>query len=443
MTSAGYWPSSWPVECGDNHRSKAAAGPGFGLGPTDRLVTTTRHTGRWPVMFVQRDRDELYLVGTSLGAAQDPVGWVERVDPETLAPIERSGDLPAGGHEWCGSISVHRNGDLYAVNGSYLHRLDPDCRVVAERRLPVDQAHNGLQILDDGSIVTKDIRVSGQPSTLTVLDPDLEILATATVPEPSMGRLAVDATGAIHLPGTTRIFRYRWDGDALAIDDTWQPTYRTPDRGGLAWDPTIAGDRIWFHDNGNIDAVEQRFADRAPAGQQGADPTGAGTGAGQGAGNGVAAGWDEPVRLIGIDLERAEDQRTILATELPAGWVIAPPLVTAGIAVTWDTGNTGLAAFDISPKGGGEMLWFQPFRSSMQPVLFPDSGELVTNDFRYLDDGSTSDDLVVIDVATGRMKARAATGAVRYNGMFLTPGWRRDLYYCSFETVARVEARSL
>jgi len=436
MTSAGYWPSSWPVECGDNHRSKAAAGPGFGLGPTDRLVTTTRHTGRWPVMFVQRDRDELYLSGTSLGGGQ-PLGWVERVDPETLAPIERSGDLPAGGHEWCGSISVHRNGDLYTVNGSYLHRLGPDCQVVAERRLPIDQAHNGLLILDDGSIVTKDIRVGGQPSTLTVLDQDLEIIATATVPEPSMGRLAVEPSGAIHLPGTTRIFRYRWDGDALTIDGAWQPTYRTPDRGGLAWDPTIADGRVWFHDNGNIDAVEQRFADPATAGNDAGSHNDAGSQTNQ------ATSWDEPVRLVGIDLERADDQRTILATELPAGWVIAPPLVAAGIAVTWDTGNTGLAAFDISPGAGGEMLWFQPFRSSMQPVLFPESGELVTNDFRYLDDGSTSDDLVVIDVATGRMKARAATGAVRYNGMFLTPGWRRDLYYCSFETVARIEARSL
>ncbi len=305
---------------------------------------------------------------------------------------------------------------------------------MAERRLPIDQAHNGLLILDDGSIATKDIRIEGQPSTLTILDPDLEIIATATVPEPSMGRLAVDGSGAIHLPGTTRIFRYRWDGEALTIDDAWQPTYRTPDRGGLAWDPTITDGRIWFHDNGNIDAVERRFADPG---------TTAGNGAGAGSPADAATSWDEPVRLLGIDLERADDQRTILATELPAGWVIAPPLVAAGIAVTWDTGNTGLAAFDISPGAGGEMLWFQPFRSSMQPVLFPESGELVTNDFRYLDDGSTSDDLVVIDVATGRMKARVGTGAVRYNGMFLTPGWRRDLYYCSFETVARIQARSL
>ncbi len=341
MTSAGYWPSSWPVECGDNHRSKAAAGTGFGLGPTDRLVTTTRHTGRWPVMFVQRDRDELYLAGTSLDTGQDPAGWVERVDPETLAPIERSGDLPAGGHEWCGSISVHRNGDLYTVNGSYLHRLSPDCTVVAERQLPTDQAHNGLLILDDGSIVTKDIRLGGQPSTLTVLDPDLEIVATATVPEPSMGRLAVDPSGAIHLPGTTRIFRYRWDGKALIIDDDWQPTYRTPDRGGLAWDPTIADGRIWIHDNGNIDAVEQRFADPGTTGTNGAGDEPRADG--QSPMN-TGTSWDEPVRLLGIDLERADDQRTIRATELPAGWVIAPPLVAAGIAVTWDTGNTGLAA---------------------------------------------------------------------------------------------------
>lgn len=446
----GYWGSDWPVECGGNHRPKTAPGPGLGLRATDRLVATTRRTGRWPVMFVRRDPGELFLAGTSLGDGDAAAGWVERVDPLTLAPVASSGDLPAGDHEWCGSVAVHANGDLYVVNGSYVHRLDPDCRVVAECPLPVDHAHNGLLILGDGSLATKDLRLGAEPSTLTILDPDLEILATERLPEASMGRLAAvpaadrPATDDLYVPGSTRLFRYRWDGATLAADPDWQPSYRPADRGGLAWDTTIADGRVWFHDNGDTPGVRHRFA-ASPTPRTPPEPPSE-PGPGQ-VSTGPTPDWDEPIRLIGIADDDPTDTIEVRPTELPAGWAIAPPLVANGIAVSWDTGNTGLAAFDVSPGPGGEvraeMLWFQPFRSSMQPLLYPATGELVTNDFRFLEDGRTSDDLVVIDLATGRMKARVGTGATRYNGMFLTPGWGRDLYYCSFETVARIEVESL
>ncbi|MEM9566319.1 MAG: hypothetical protein AAGA93_27105 [Actinomycetota bacterium] len=441
----GYWPCGWPVECGGNHRPKTALGRGLGVRPTDRLVATTRHTGRWPVMFVRRDPGELYLCGNTLGDGATAASWVERVDPTTLAPLDRSGDLPTGDHEWCGSIAVHANGDLYMVSGSHLHRLDRRCAVVRSLALPVDHAHNGLLVLGDGSIVTKDLRLGPDPSTVTVLDPDLEVLTSVTLPEPSMGRIAAVPSDRgtyrsggedLYLPGATRVFRLRWDGRSLELDDDWQPTYRDTDRGGLAWDSTIADGRLWLHDNGNTPGVELRFStsptQRFPLGPVAEPP---------------APAWTEPVRLIGIPIADPGEQFVIRPTELPGGWVIAPPLVSGGIAVAWDTGNTGLAAFDVSPgpdgEVRGEMLWFQPFRSSMQPLLYPDTGELVTNDFRYLENGTTSDDLVVLDLATGRMKARVATGATRPNGMFLTPGVNRDLYYCTFETVARVRVESL
>jgi hypothetical protein len=425
MTPGGYWPSDWPTECGDNHRAKAAPGPGLDLAPTDRLVVTTRHPGRWPVTFVKRDVGQLYLHGTTVGSGADSAGWVERVDPVTLAPQVRSGDLPTGGHEWGGSVAAHANGDLYTVNGSRIHRLDQDCRVMAERALPVDRPHAGLQILADGSIVTKDHRLDGGTSTLTVLDPDLEVLTTAPLPEASAGRLATTPRGGgsprpgerveetIYVAGLTRVFRYHWDGTSLSEDPLWRPAYRTAGRGGPAWDPTLADGWLWLMDNGNANGPEP---------------------------------WPEPVRLIGLDTGDAAGEagmRVIVPTELPGGWVIASPLVHNGVAVAWDTANTGLVAFDVSPGARNEMLWYQPFRSSMQPLLFPATGELVVNDFRHLEDGSTSDDLVVLDLATGRMKARVATGAIRYSGMFLTPGWNRDLYYCTFGTVARVRAESL
>ena len=133
---------------------------------------------------------------------------------------------------WCGAIAAHANGSLYNVNGSFLHRVSSDCEVLIEQKLPVDQAHNGLLIMGDGSIVTKDLQLeNGGPSTLTRLDPKtLELVHDPVqLPEPSMGRIASDVTyqgEAIYIPGTTRVFRLWVEPDGLRLDEDWQPIYR-------------------------------------------------------------------------------------------------------------------------------------------------------------------------------------------------------------------------
>jgi hypothetical protein len=70
----------------------------------------------------------------------------------------------------------------------------------------------------------------------------------------------------------------------------------------------------------------------------------------------------------------------------------------------------------------------------MQPLVFPDSRELVINDFT----DAGIDDLIVIDLETGEIKSRVATGATLANGMLLTAGDDRDVYYCTTGTLARV-----
>jgi hypothetical protein len=71
----------------------------------------------------------------------------------------------------------------------------------------------------------------------------------------------------------------------------------------------------------------------------------------------------------------------------------------------------------------------------MQPVVFPDSAELVINDFTA--DGS--DDLIVVDLRTGELLDRVATGSRIANGMFLSAGGQRDVLYCTTTTLARVQ----
>ena len=124
------------------------------------------------------------------------------------------------------------NGDIYKVNGCYMNRSDTDCQVVTECRLPVDQAHNGLLILSDGTIVTKDLRLAGQgPSTATRLSSNgLEVIGEPLqLPEGSIGQIASDLTDNgefIYIPGIERVWRIPVEPDLMSIDLGWSPLYR-------------------------------------------------------------------------------------------------------------------------------------------------------------------------------------------------------------------------
>ena len=148
------------------------------------------------------------------------------------------------------------------VNGNYLHSLSPDCEVVREAKLPVDQAHNGLIVLSDGTIVTKDLRLENQgQSTISRLDPDtLELLHKPLIlPEGSMGRIASDRTENgefIYVPGIEKVWRIAVEPDELKLDETWCPRYRRIGGSqGLSWDGCLSEDYLWLMDNGDIDSL--------------------------------------------------------------------------------------------------------------------------------------------------------------------------------------------
>lgn len=117
------------------------------------------------------------------------------------------------------------------------------------------------------------------------------------------------------------------------------------------------------------------------------------------------------------------------------GGIIAPPVHVPELnrAVCWDSLRGGLAGVDTSGSGLS-VAWTLPLRPSMQPVVFPESGELVINDFTE----SGSDDLVVVDLESGELVDRVYTGSRIANGMFLSPGSDRDIFYCSTLGLARV-----
>ena len=446
---AGYWPSPWPVECGGNRRQKTATGR-LDAATHTASVTTVRND-RWNVMVVAREPGEWYLGGTMAAFTGDPpFGWVQRIDPDSLEPRATSPELPCGEHVWCGAILAHANGSIHSVNGSYLHRLDPhDLSVQAERRLPVDRSHNGLLALSDGTLITKDLRLEGQGgTTITRLDPDtLELVGDPLVlPEGSMGRIAADAldeagaeaggaasdaTDAVYVPGSEHVWRILAPPSGLTVDD-WRPRYRGPaDAWGLAWDVCLSAGECWLHDCGDVPSV-RHIHSVEPNGRYPEPP-------------GRALSWRNPApwsgaqRLLRVPLDgdsTAGDVRFAEPFGRPGGGVIAPPMHVPEheMAIAWDSINGGLAG--VSTAGGGlEPAWHVEARPSMQPVYFAGSAELVINDFT----DAGSDDLIVVDVRSGEVLDRVATGSRIANGMFLTPGADRDVYYCTTAYLARVQ----
>ena len=80
------------------------------------------------------------------------------------------------------------------------------------------------------------------------------------------------------------------------------------------------------------------------------------------------------------------------------------------------------------------LRWRIDLATAQHLVLYPDSGELVANHH----DRAAGDSLVTVDVATGEVRTRTAVDSPAQSVVFGAPGERRDFYYVSLSTVARV-----
>jgi hypothetical protein len=404
---------TWRFEDGGPRRTQIAAG-GLHLEAGDTLEVTSRLAPA-ATMLVSRGLNELFLLRHTAG--DGAFSLVERIDPLTLEPITQSAEL-AGGPVWPGGLGAHPNGSLYVVFGNHAHRLNGQLDVVATRTLPRNLPYNSFVVLPDGHLVTKDFAGSRpdvaiaaherRPSELIVLEPDgLDIVATLELPEPSIARLSADAND-VYVVGDTSLLRVTWTGRELVLDDKFEARYRTLDGQTYGWDCVLAAGAAWFLDDGD---GSERYN-------------------GALRGQGVST---TPLHLIRVDLASGAVSLTEICG-LPGGLVANPPVVDEhrGVAVGYDSGNGRMAAFDIddlSPR------WQREQNHASHLVLFPATGELVTNDF---DAVRGTDQVVVLDIESGEELARADTGSPVQSVLFPMPGFDRDVYVCSFTTVSRV-----
>lgn len=446
MSRGALWPSRWPAEDGGSARGQTVGGGGgLDVGAGERLVVAASRDAFACTMVVLREPGEVFLLRHAMGRRplRDPThAWVERIDAESLAPLARSPDLPAGPF-WPGGMAVHGNGSLYVVFGRCCHRLSPELEPLASRQLPAPRPHNSFVILDDGTLAVKDLDTSlSAPARLSLLDPGTlnPCAADLDLGEPVVARLSAEG-GFIYVVGVETLRRYHWDGTRLSRDTGWELAYNRDGPDSHGWDPVIAGGQLWFLDRGGHDyATTMR-------------------GAGQARG---------PVRLFRVSLADAADWEAAEVSGLPRGAVTDPPLYDEQrrIAVGYDSANGVVQAFRFGEQL--EPLWRRELDHAAHMLLYPSSGELVMHDFRgpalarhrlgralarvttplvhvegvrRAASRRSGDDVVVLDIETGAERARARVPSLFQSVLFPAPGFGRDLYWCTFSTVARLEVR--
>lgn len=395
----------WPAEDGGPRRRQrplGLSGPRAG-----RAELAASRLAPLCVMALLGPDDQVLLLRRAVDG--DGVCWVEEIDPDSLAPRRRSPDLPVGPF-WPGGMAVLADGAIVVVQGRWAHRLAPDLSVEQARELPVDAPHNSFVVLDDGSLATKDLqRPGGPPSTLSILDPVTLADRTAplVLPEPSVARLGADGDEIVAV-GVTAVHRVGWDPATATLTPVSDPvTYLDDDAHSFGWDPVVDAEAIWWMDGGDHTYPNGMTMLR----------------------NGVAPA---PNRLWKLPLDGTAPTSVEISGR-PHGAVTNPPVVDPGrgLVVAYDSANGVAAAFAVEDLA---LRWRIDLATAQHLLLFADTGELIADDH----DRDSGDALVVLDVATGAVRTRTPVDSPAQSVVFGAPGRRRDMYFVSLSTVARV-----
>lgn len=313
---------------------------------------------------------------------------------------------------WPGGMAIHRNGDIYVVYGRHAHRLNRACEPLAMQQLPVDLPYNSFVILDNGLLVTKNLSDSVN-ARLSVLDPETlkPVCADIVCSEPSIARLS-SSGNTLYVVGVRSIQCYHWDAGAqtLVRDPDWHYDYIGDSTQTYGWDVVLEGGHAWFMDNGKHNYRIRMIG-------SGVNPT--------------------ANRLIRVALDDSHNAASVTVSGLRGGSVTNPPLFDQQrqIVVAYDSANSYLRAwrFDTQSHALTPLWEKQAFGCASHMISYPDSGELVVNDYRRY-----GEEVVVLNIDNGTELARVRSGGLTQGVVFPSTGWNRDLYWSSMGRLARV-----
>lgn len=296
------------------------------------------------------------------------------------------------------------------------------CSLVCSRQLPIDGPYNGVLVLSDGNLISKNLGYQeGDVCRYSILEPDgLSVVSELELPIKSMGRFSADLCDEgefIYTSTATHVKRLKYANRVLTEDAEWGATYHVPVEGEVqsdGWDTCIGSGSVWMMDAGR-------------------PPTWIGPSS-------------APQRAFRFSIDNPSDRDVVDHISKPFAFNPGPPLYDPErkILVHYDTINRTVVAHKYAGPGGGMgVLWKHDIRNTVQMMLYPDTGELVLEDspkVLSVSNGKYFNGFaVVLDISTGQEKGRAPLNHKGTMGMFLCPGFERDFYVAAINgTIARV-----
>ena len=196
----------------------------------------------------------------------------------------------------------------------------------------------------------------------------------------------------------------------MQFDPSWRFDYVGDTTQTYGWDAVIDGSNVWFMDNGKHSYMVKMIGN-------GVNPT--------------------PNNLIRVAIADSNDAQIIPISGINGGSITNPPLIDLkrNIVVAYDSANRTIQAWAFNPESHAlTKLWNkQEFGCASHMILYPDSGELVTNDYQ-----KNGEEVVVLNIDTGTEIARTRIGGISQGVVFPSVGWGRDFYWTTFDRLARV-----
>jgi hypothetical protein len=138
-----------------------------------------------------------------------------------------------------------------------------------------------------------------------------------------------------------------------------------------------------------------------------------------------------------VSLTDGSDHQCLDVCGLAGGSITNPPLydLRRHIVLGYDSANRHLQAwrFDIEARRLTPLWHKTPFGCASHMILYPDTGEVVVNDYRL-----HGEEVVILDIETGVEKGRVRSGGLMQGVVFPGTGWNRDFYWSSMGRLARI-----